>query len=127
MSLLFFLLIYFSTTFIVLNYIYFNLSVYYRHLSYKDKETGKIKDLNEIYDPFRPYDPINYFQFISYGLFLFPIRGILSFVICVFLCLNLKYLKCKYKELDTDSYEYSILSEVIKFWSFYFFLSMGYL
>ena len=120
MTFIFFFFIYSIIVFITLNYIYLRLSVFYRPIKYKDKETGKIIDLGEKYDAFRPYDPINYTQFILLGFFLFPIRGIISFLICVFLCLNLKYLKYKYKNLDTDSYENSIRSEVIKFWSFLF-------
>ena len=120
MSLIFFLFIYFSIVFIILNYIYLTLIVFYRSIKYKDKETGKEIDLGEKYDPFRPYDPINYTQFILMGLFLFPIRGILSLLICIFLCLNLKYLKHKYNNLDNDPYENEIRSEVIKFWSFLF-------
>ena len=125
MSLASFLFIYFSITFIILNYIYSRLRVFYLQRKYKDKETGKIIDLGEKYDPFRPYDPINYTQFILIGLFLFPIRGVISFLICVALCLNLKYLKYKYPNLDTDSYESSIRSEVIKFWSFAFLFING--
>jgi len=120
MSLIFFLFIYFSIVFIILNYIYLRLIVFYRSIKYKDKETGKEIDLGEKYDPFRPYDPINYTQFILVGLFLFPIRGILSLLICILLCLNLKYLKHKYNNLDNDPYENEIRSEVIKFWSFLF-------
>ena len=120
MSLSFFLFLYFFITFIILNYIYFRLTVFYRQIKYKDKETGKEIDVGEKYDPFRPYDPINYTNFILFGLFLFPIRAISSFLVCIFLCLNLKYLKCKYKNLSTDPYESEIRSEVIKFWSFLF-------
>ena len=125
MSFLLFIFYYSSITFIALNYLYFRLKVFYREIKYKDKETGKEIDLGEKYDPFRPYDPINYFQFIFYGLFLFPIRGITSFLICVFLCLNLKYLKCRYKHIDTDPYENEIRQEVIKFWSFLFLFVNG--
>jgi lysophosphatidylcholine acyltransferase/lyso-PAF acetyltransferase len=125
MSLFLFLFFYFSITFVVLNYIYLRLIVFYRPIKYKDKETGKEIDLGEKYDPFRPYDPINYFEFILFGLFLFPIRAILSLLICIFLCLNLKYLKYKYKNLDTDPYENEIRSEVIKFWSFFFLFING--
>ena len=125
MSLTSFLFIYFSITFIVLNYIYSRLRVFYLQRKYKDKETGKIIDLGEKYDPFRPYDPINYTQFIIIGLFLFPIRGIISFLICFGLCVNLKYLKYKYKNLNTDPYESEIRSEVIKFWSFLFLFVNG--
>ena len=120
MSLLLLFFYYYTIIFIILNYIYFRLKVFYREIKYKDKETGKEIDLGKKFDPFRPYDPINYSDFILSGLILFPIRGIVSFLICVFLCLNLKYLKYKYKNLDTDSYESEIRSEVIKFWSFLF-------
>ena len=71
MSIIFFFLIYFSITFIALNFIYLQLVVFYRPIKYKDKQTGKVIDLNEKYDPFRPYDPINYPQFILFGLFYF--------------------------------------------------------
>ena len=94
--------------------------VFYRPLKYKDKETGKEIDLNEKYDAFHPYDPINYFEFIFFGIFLFPIRGIICFLICICLNLNLKYLKYKYKNIDTDPSQNEIHSKVIKFWSYLF-------
>ena len=125
MSITFFLFFYFSSVFIILNYIYFRLAVFYRQIKYKDEETGKDIDLGEKYDPFRPYDPINYTQFIIIGLFLFPIRAILSLLLCICLSLNLKYLKYKYKNIDTDQYENDIRSEVIKFWSFFFLFING--
>lgn len=125
MSITFFLFFYFSSVFIILNYIYFRLVVFYRQIKYKDEETGKDIDLGEKYDPFRPYDPINYTQFIIIGLFLFPIRAILSLLLCICLSLNLKYLKYKYKNIDTDQYENDIRSEVIKFWSFFFLFING--
>ena len=125
MSLSLFLYLYSSITLVVLNYIYFRLKVFYRKITYKDKETGKIIDLGEKYDPFRPYDPIHYFQFISFGFFLFPIRAITSFLICIGLCLNLKYLKYKYNNLDKDPHQNEIHSEVIKFWSFLFLFTNG--
>ena len=125
MSITFILFFYFSSVFIILNYIYFRLVVFYRQIKYKDEETGKDIDLGEKYDPFRPYDPINYTQFITIGLFLFPIRAILSLLLCIFLSLNLKYLKYKYKNIDTDQYENDIRSEVIKFWSFFFLFING--
>ena len=99
---------------------YNRLKIFYRSLRYKDPETGKEIDLNEKYDAFRPYDPINYWSYIIQGLFLFPIRAILCFLICVFLLLNLKLIKLIYKHTDTDPKENAILVKITKFWSYLF-------
>ena len=53
MSFLMILLIYFILDFIFLNILYNLLKVYYRPLTYKDKETGKIVDVHKLYEPFQ--------------------------------------------------------------------------
>lgn len=125
MSIILFFFIYFTIVFIVLNYLYMRLSAYYRQLKYKDNESGKEIDLGEKFAPFRPHDPINYTQFIIFGLFLFPIKGILSLLICIFLSIQLKILKYKYKHLDTDPKESKIRANAIKFWSSIFLMING--
>ena len=112
-----FLFFYFLITFIFLNYIYSRLSIFYQKLKYKDPETGKEIDINEKYDAFRPHDPIIYFSFICQGLIFFPIRGILCFLTCVFLLINLLIIKLFYKHTDTNPKENAILTKATKFWS----------
>ena len=112
-----FIFIYILITFLFLQYIYKRLNVFYRSLKYKDPETGKEIDLNEKYDAFRPCDPINYWKFILQGLILLPIRGILCFLTCVFLCLNLLLIKLFYKHTDNDPKQNALLTKVTKFWS----------
>ena len=126
-SLILFLKWYFSITFLTLNFIYYKLNVFYRSLKYKDKETGKEIDLNEKYDAFHPYDPINYFEFILFGIFLFPIRGIICFLICICLNLNLKYLKYKYKILIQIHSKMKFIQKLSNFGVIYFFVLIIYL
>lgn len=125
MSIFLFFLIYFSIVFIILNYIYNRLVVFYRQAKFKDPETSKEIDLGEKYDPFRPHDPINYTQFIIIGLFLFPIRAILCLSICIGLCIRLKYLRFKYKDIDTNQKASELRVEAIKFWASLFLLVAG--
>ena len=112
-----FIFIYILCTFGFLHYMYKRLKIFYQPLKYKDPETGKEIDLNEKYDAFRPYDPINYWTYIIQGLIFFPIRGILCFLTCVFLLINLKIIKLFYKHTDTDPKENAVLTKVTKFWS----------
>ena len=112
-----FLFIYFGLTFIFLHYLYKRLSIFYQDIKYKDPETGKLIDINEKYAAFQPIDPINYWPFILQGLILFPIRGILSFFICLFLLIHLLIIKLFYKNTATNKKENELITNATKLWA----------
>ena len=62
------------------------MKIYYRPLTYKDKETGKIVDVHKLYEPFQAKDHLSYWKMMIQGLFLFPIKfTILVLIIILFM------------------------------------------
>jgi hypothetical protein len=71
MSLLLFFAIYFILDFIFLNILYLQIKIYYKPLTYKDKETGKIVDVHKLYEPFQSKDELSYWKMMIGGLIFF--------------------------------------------------------
>jgi len=61
MGILFIIYICFIISFLFLNYTYYILKKYYRHIKYKEKGTEKEIDIQTIYAPLVPIDNLNYF------------------------------------------------------------------
>ena len=74
--LFYFLLFYIISQFIILNYLYFKIKVYYVPLTYKDKETGKKIDVHKLYEAFQTKDELIYWKIILFGMIFFPIKFI---------------------------------------------------
>ena len=116
MSLLFWI-IYFVITFIFLNILYLKVKVYYRPLTYKDKETGKLVDVHKLYEPFQNKDELNYWKLIICGLFLFPIKFTLDIFIMFCFMVHLKIFSIFYQNQDTNQIQYEKLSKIVKFYN----------
>ena len=117
MSFLMILLIYFILDFIFLNILYNNLKVYYRPLTYKDKETGKIVDVHKLYEPFQSKDEFSYWKLIISGLFLFPLKFFSDIFVIICFMIHLKIFSIFYKNQDTDPVQYAKLSKIMKFYN----------
>jgi 1-acyl-sn-glycerol-3-phosphate acyltransferase len=115
-----FLVIYFISVFIFLNFLYSKIKVYYRPLTYKDKETGKIIDVHKLYEPFHSKDKFNYWKFIISGLFLFPIKFTLDALVIIGCIIHLKIFSIFNKNQDTDPVQYAKLSKIMKFYNYLF-------
>ena len=107
--------------FIHLIYSFYVLKKYYRHIKYKEKETGKEKDIQEKFAPLVPIDNINCFSFIFIGSIIFPIRLLLVLGSYYILKFHLKILKLIYKNHEKDQSQRIKLEKATSFWlSFYF-------
>ena len=110
--------------FLFLNYAFYVLKKYYRHIKYKEKETGKEIDIQERFAPLVPVDKLNYFSFIFIGTLLFPIRFILVLLSYYCLKFHLKILKLIYRNQETDPKQRKKIENATYFWlSFYFFIN----
>lgn len=109
---------------ILLAYGYFILKRYYRHIKYKEKETGKEIDIQEKFAPLVPKDNINFFSFFIIGSLFFPIRVILVLGSFYILRIHLKILKYIYKNHEKDPKQREKIEKATYFWlSFYFFVN----
>ena len=79
--LFYFLLFYIICQFIILNYLYFEIKVYYSHLTYKDKETGKKIDVHKLYEAFQAKDELVYWKIILGGMIFSPLNSFLIYVL----------------------------------------------
>jgi len=79
--LFYFLLFYIISQFIILNYLYFKIKVYYAPLTYKDTETGKKIDVHQLYETFQAKDELIYWKIILGGMLIFPFKFIFNFCI----------------------------------------------
>ena len=110
------------TIFIV--YAYFVLKKYYRHIKYKEKETGKEIDIQDKFAPLVPKDNITFFSFVRIGSLIFPIRIILVLGSFYILRIHLKILKFIYKNHEKDPKQREKIEKATNFWiSFYFFIN----
>ena len=116
MGIIFIILNIFLISFLFLNYAYYILKKYYRHIKYKEKETGKEIDIQIKYAPLVPIDKLNYFEFVIIGNFIFPLR--LPFVLLsyFFLKLHLKILKLIYKNHEKNKKEREKFEKAANFW-----------
>ena len=67
----YFLLFYIITQFIILNYLYFKIKVYYSPLIYEDKITRKNIDIHKLYEAFQAKDELVYWKIILGGMICF--------------------------------------------------------
>lgn len=129
MSLLgFFLKIYVPLAFAFLNFLYFQVRVFYRPLFYKDKKTGETIDVHKLYDAFRSKDRFNYFEVVIVGLFFFPIKFLscLSVITCIMI--HLKIASLFYPNPGTNPEHRKKIESIVKFWArWYLRTSMVYL
>ena len=102
--------------FLFLNYAYYILKKYYRHIKYKEKETGKEIDIQVKFAPLAPVDKINYIEFVGIGTLIFPIR--LPFVLLSYFILkiNLKILKLIYKNNEKTESQRKKFEKATNFW-----------
>lgn len=114
MSLMLFLAIYLILDFIFLNILYSKVKVYYRPLTYKDKETGKIVDVHKLYEPFQSKDELCYWKMMIGGLIFFPIKFFLDISIIIAFMIHLKIFSIFYKNQDTDPVQFAKLSKIMK-------------
>ena len=112
-----FLIIYFILVFIFLNILYSKEKIYYKPLTFKDKETGKIIDVHKLYEPFQAKDELKYWKLILFGLFLFPIKFTLDIFIIILFMIHLKIFSIFNKNQDTDPVQYAKLSKIMKFYN----------
>ena len=117
-----FLIIYFVFTFILLNFLYQKVKIYYRPLTYKDKETGKIVDVHKLYEPFQAKDHLSYWKMMIQGLFLFPIKFTILVLIIILFMIHLKIFSIFYTKQNTDKSQYQKLSRIMKFYNYLFLL-----
>ena len=110
------ILIYYFIIFLYLNYSYYVLKKYYRHIKYKEKETGKEIDIQEKFAPLVPLDNLNYFSFVFIGILVFPIRVNIGFIIYYSFILNVKILKLIYKNHQTDQNQRKKIEAATYFW-----------
>ena len=116
--------IYHLITIILLAYGYFVLKKYYKHIKYKEKETGKEIDIQEKFAPLVPIDNLNFFSFLIIGSLIFPIRLILVLGSFYILRIHLKILKFIYKNHEKDPKQREKIEKATYFWlSFYFFIN----
>ncbi len=115
-------LIYLIFTFIIVNYLYLKIRVYYRPLTYKDKETGKIVDVHKLYEPFQAKDNLSYWKMLIGGLIFFPIKFIILALIIICFMIHLRIFSLFYKKQDTDKSQYQKLSKIMKFYNYLFLL-----
>ncbi|ORX52074.1 hypothetical protein BCR36DRAFT_411527 [Piromyces finnis] len=111
-------------TFIFLNYAYYILKKYYKHIKYKDNETGNEVDIQYKFAPLVPIDHLHYIEFVGIGTLLFPIR--LPFVLLSYflLKLNLKLLKLIYKNHEKNQLHRKKFEKATHFWlGIYFFIN----
>ena len=88
-------------------FLYSKIKVYYRPLTYKDKEKGKIIDAHKLYEPFNSKDNFIYWKFILSGLFLFPIKCTLDILVIISFMIHLKIFSIFYKNQDKGLVQYS--------------------
>ena len=118
------ILFYYVFCFLFLSYTYYVLKKYYRHIKYKEKETGKEVDIQEKFAPLVPLDHLNYFSFVFIGIVVFPIRLILVYLTYHCLIINLKILKLIYKNHEANEKQHQKLERAAHFWfSIYFFIN----
>ena len=115
MSLLSFLLIYFILVFIFLNFLYSKLKIYYRPLTYKDKETGKIVDVHKLYEPFQSKDELKYWKFMLCGSILFPIKFTLDVILILIYLIRIRIFAFFNKDHDTNPNQFAKLLKITKF------------
>ena len=112
----FFYLIYHFILFIFIIYSYYVLKKYYRHIKYKEKETGKEKDIQEKFAPLVPIDNIDCFSYIIIGSLIFPIRLLLVLGTYYILKFHLKILKIIYKNHEKDEKQRAKIEKAVNFW-----------
>ena len=118
------LLIFFHISFLFINYLYFRLKKYYKHIIYKEKNTGKELDIQDKYACFVPRDKLEYFPFVFIGTIFFPIRLIIIFSILYILKFNLLLWKIIYRNHATDKNQREKIENIVKFWmKFYLFFN----
>ena len=109
---------------VLLIYSYFILKRYYKHIKYKEKETGKERDLLERFAPLVPIDNINFFSYIIIGQLIFPIRIFLVLGTYYILRFHIKILKFIYRNHEKDPKQRQKIEKVTHFWlSIYFFIN----
>ena len=119
MSYLFFI-IYFLFNFLVLNFLYLKVRIYYRPLTYKDKETGKIVDVHKLYEPFQAKDKLCYWKMMLRGLILFPIKFTILFLVIISFMIHLNIFSLFYTKQNTDKSQYQKLAKIMKFYNYLF-------
>ena len=108
--------------FIILNFLYIKIKVYYSPLTYKDKITGKIIDVHKLYEPFQAKDELVYWKLIIGGMifFSFKIFSILLIVITFIILQNLSYFISKIFSISKFTFEkYEIKFIQFYAWLFY--------
>lgn len=107
---------YLSISFLLTNFLYLKLRMYYKKIKYKDPNTGKLLSLNEKFAPFVPHDAIYYPTFILSGTILFLYRSLASLLECFLFMVHLKILRKLYKNPETNPEHRKIYEKWIKFW-----------
>ena len=117
MSICLYLSIYFISNFIILNILYLKVRKYYRPLTYKDKETGKIIDVHKLYEPFSAKDKFSYWKMMLGGIFFFPIKFAILLSIIIMFMIHLRIFSFFYSNQDKDKSQYEKLSKIMKFYN----------
>ena len=119
--LFYFLLFYIISQFIILNYLYFKIKVYYAPLTYKDKETGKKIDVHKLYEAFRAKDELIYWKIILGGMLIFPFKFIFNFCIIMSFIIHLYIFHFFYKNFSSNENNFNKYAKSVKFfvWMFY--------
>ncbi len=116
-SFLIFLIIFYILVFLMLNLIYEKNLVYYLPLEYTDKKTNKKINIHQKYEAFSCKDSISYPKIILFGLFLYPIKLILSMITVTMVAVHLRISYIFYKHTDTNPEHRKKAEWIIKFWS----------
>ena len=106
----------FHLSFLFLNYLYYRLKKYYKHIIYKEKKTGKEIDIQDKYACFVPIDKLEYIPFVFVGTIIFPFRIIIAFSIFFFFFFHLMLSKIIYKNHASDKSQRKKIENIIKFW-----------
>ena len=119
--LFYFLLFYIISQFIILNYLYFKIKVYYSPSIYRDKETGKKIDVHKLYEAFQAKDELVYWKIILGGMIFFPIKFIFNLCILMAFIIYLNIFHFFYKNFSSDENNFNKYAKGVKFfvWMFY--------
>ena len=110
------IVILFHISFLFMNYLYYRLKKYYKHIIYKDKKTGKEIDTQDKYACFVPIDKLDYIPFVCVGTIIFPFRILIIFSIFFIIRFHLILLKIIYRNNESDRKQRKKIENTIKFW-----------
>eukprot|EP00833_Pecoramyces_ruminatium_P012020 jgi/Orpsp1_1/1186052/evm.model.c7180000096645.1 len=116
------ILLLYLIVFIFLNYTYYVLKKYYRHIKYREKETGNEIDIQNKFAPYVPIDKLNYIELVGIGTLLFPIRLPLVLLTYFILKINIRILKLLNKNHEQNQLQRRKIEKITNFWLGIYFL-----